>query len=66
MDAEITDAQVSYIWSLLHDRRVSAACASRIIQMLEDQPDPENGYPSQTEHARTVKERITRDDERER
>lgn len=62
MDAEITDAQVGYIWSLLHDRRVSAACASRIIRDLEDQPSAEIGYPSQTEHAKAVMQRIERDD----
>lgn len=62
MDAEITDAQVGYIWNLLHSKVVSPACASRIIRELEDQPEREIGYPSQTEHAKTVKERITRDD----
>lgn len=66
MDAEITDAQEGYIWNLLQRRRVSFACASKIIQMLEDQPEPETGYPSQTEFAKVVKQRIERDDHAER
>ena len=62
MDAEISDAQEALIWSLMQSRRVSASCAAEIIRLLVDQPDPEIGYPSQTEFAKVVKQRIERDD----
>jgi len=34
----MSSRQANYIASLLEARRVSARCASRIIQMLEEQP----------------------------
>lgn len=38
MDEEMSMAQAQYIMRLLDERRVSRACAERIILMLDEQP----------------------------
>lgn len=59
---EATMNQLSYIHSLMESRRVSGVCAAKVIALLLDEPDPNEGASGHNKDLlNTVRKRIERE-----
>jgi hypothetical protein len=58
---EAPEYLLDYARRLLDERRVSTRVVRKIIMILEDTPETENGMPSQTETAKMLKQWTTVD-----